>query len=59
MGVLPARETARGAYMALIPAKMVIRADAELCHNPLNLIEKHGAGERIRTVDPNLGKVVL
>jgi hypothetical protein len=34
-------------------------ADAALGPVPIALMQKNGAGEGIRTLDPNLGKVVL
>jgi hypothetical protein len=34
-------------------------ADRRPASSPLIFLEKTGAGERIRTVDPNLGKVML
>ena len=43
---------------ARVGAGKQISHDRDL-HNMLNLFVKIGAGEGIRTLDPNLGKVVL
>jgi hypothetical protein len=42
---------------ARIPKKQKARLSAGFCH--LAVLEKSGAGEGIRTLDPDLGKVVL
>ena len=39
--------------------KTIKAASRQLCHNHMMYLGKPGAGEGIRTLDPNLGKVVL
>ena len=41
------------------PRKTTRAASRQPCHKHLIFLRKPGAGEGIRTLDPNLGKVVL